>query len=558
MSLNFKDEKGNIWTIIGSAQTTEEQVFNGFGSYKPEANSVIYTPTENILPTDSDFTIDFYFYTLQVDSGTTLFDCGGIVISQPAETPNIIQVNISDTIALISDPVDINTWYNISVSREQNTFRLHVNLISIDSAIQDTSIEYGQNIYLGNDSTVGVNNFQGYIDDFRVTNGVARITTNPADKINLQDGLGSWISVNGRAISNGYLEDKSEVLNTSTYSCWISTKANALSVTLTGQLEQIEAPLQDDIQIITEVLGISLFTPPSVNLQDSVQLVSEVNNIFNTDLVPTPISDGASVSSQVGSFDIIPEKYTYALDAISVDPWLNDILIYPPFAVYSSQTFKSTEPTNQVTIDISNVPENEDIYIFIHAWVNEYPGYIYINEPEDASYYFYHKSSQMFGASTSENSANNLHTMFLIELEVDREDTVTILFNKNVNYSLLYVSFEAPPYYRDTSSDYIIGDENRSFEWYTSQSWWEVGGLNFVFGASSHVATEETTIQLSDNFTLLTESTSENNNMIVGYRFIDSEYMPPVSVSFSPDGTITNEEFSWISMNVAVTDPGWS
>ena len=76
-----------------------------------------------------------------------------------------------------------NTWYHIAVTRSGTTFRSFVNGVvektftSISGAIYfDPTIPYniGRSAY----DPGGYFHYNGYMDDFRVTRGYARYTTN--------------------------------------------------------------------------------------------------------------------------------------------------------------------------------------------------------------------------------------------------------------------------------------------------------------------------------------------------------------------------------------------
>ena len=70
----------------------------------------------------------------------------------------------------------LNTWQHIAVTRDGNTWRLYVDGLKVSESIQTNNIDMdnGQSdlrMYLGR-------NFKGYIDDLRITKGVARYTGN--------------------------------------------------------------------------------------------------------------------------------------------------------------------------------------------------------------------------------------------------------------------------------------------------------------------------------------------------------------------------------------------
>ena len=74
-----------------------------------------------------------------------------------------------------------NTWYHVAVTRSGNTWRLFLNGTQEDSVTQsDQLTDSGSTTRLGNYGPSGSasHGLNGYIEDFRITRGVARYTSN--------------------------------------------------------------------------------------------------------------------------------------------------------------------------------------------------------------------------------------------------------------------------------------------------------------------------------------------------------------------------------------------
>ena len=74
-----------------------------------------------------------------------------------------------------------NTWYHVAVTRSGNTWRLFLNGTQEDSVTQsDQLTDSGSTTRLGNygPSATASDGLNGYIEDFRITRGVARYTSN--------------------------------------------------------------------------------------------------------------------------------------------------------------------------------------------------------------------------------------------------------------------------------------------------------------------------------------------------------------------------------------------
>ena len=74
-----------------------------------------------------------------------------------------------------------NTWYHVAVTRSGSTWRLFLNGTQEDSVTQsDQLTDSGSTTRLGNygPSATASHGLNGYIEDFRITRGVARYTSN--------------------------------------------------------------------------------------------------------------------------------------------------------------------------------------------------------------------------------------------------------------------------------------------------------------------------------------------------------------------------------------------
>ena len=74
-----------------------------------------------------------------------------------------------------------NTWYHVAVTRSGNTWRLFLNGTQEDSVTQSGELsDSGSTTRLGNYGPSGTasHGLNGYIEDFRITRGVARYTSN--------------------------------------------------------------------------------------------------------------------------------------------------------------------------------------------------------------------------------------------------------------------------------------------------------------------------------------------------------------------------------------------
>ena len=68
----------------------------------------------------------------------------------------------------------INTWHHIALVKSGTTFTLYVNGASAGSSTTTNYITGVPSLYIGSGATGS--NFQGYIDEVRITKGIARYT----------------------------------------------------------------------------------------------------------------------------------------------------------------------------------------------------------------------------------------------------------------------------------------------------------------------------------------------------------------------------------------------
>lgn len=192
-STTFTDEKGATWTGAGSGQISTAQskfggasLATGTGAYIDSAANIDYN-----LGT-VDWTIDFWFY-LTGGAGTRRAICGQSNNGGLNNTISIIvEVNASNALRLLaasgaSLPVDVNgvtslslnTWYFGAVQRSGTIFSVWLNgTLENSSGSVSASINSSANRFaIGRPGEVASLYWPGYIDDFRMTKGVARYSS---------------------------------------------------------------------------------------------------------------------------------------------------------------------------------------------------------------------------------------------------------------------------------------------------------------------------------------------------------------------------------------------
>ena len=117
---------------------------------------------------NADYTTNTHALMMNTDDAVNLFRYAA---------PN----NIGDAIMKSTTTLSSNTWYHAAVTRSGTTFRLYVNGVLEASYTSSATVDSNATSYitLGDTPTMTASEqFNGYIDDLRITKGIARYTVN--------------------------------------------------------------------------------------------------------------------------------------------------------------------------------------------------------------------------------------------------------------------------------------------------------------------------------------------------------------------------------------------
>ena len=195
-------ERGNTVTFGGDAEISTAQSKFGGSSLSLDGNGdYVDLPQATNQLVSEDFTIEFWF---RINSGagsetvglfgsyyTTPSGKGMLMVSSATYNQVYFQWmygsgtgtdwaylnRTQGTRTALSN----NTWYHVAVTRSGSTWRLFLNGTQEDSVTQsDQLTDSGSTTRLGNygPSATASHGHNGYIEDFRITRGVARYTSN--------------------------------------------------------------------------------------------------------------------------------------------------------------------------------------------------------------------------------------------------------------------------------------------------------------------------------------------------------------------------------------------
>ena len=192
-------DRGNTVTFGGDAEISTAQSKFGGSSLSLDGNGdYVDLPQATNQLVSEDFTIEFWF---RINSGagsetiglfgsyyTTPSGKGMLMVSSATYNQVYFQwhYGASDWAYLnqtqgTRTALSNNTWYHVAVTRSGSTWRLFLNGTQEDSVTQSSYItDSGSTTRLGNygPSATASDGLNGYIEDFRITRGVARYTSN--------------------------------------------------------------------------------------------------------------------------------------------------------------------------------------------------------------------------------------------------------------------------------------------------------------------------------------------------------------------------------------------
>jgi hypothetical protein len=178
----------NVLETVGNAQISTTQWRFGGRSifFNGSANTYLFSPYSQFLNFGAGaFTVELWFYQTASAGFQTLIGqrlitnfCpfliavnGGTL--QLYMSSNNSSWNLANAMSL--GAVALNTWYHVALVRDGSTIKAYVNGAQAGTTVTSSASLNNSAVGLG----IGGNDlFSGYIDDVRITNGVARYTAN--------------------------------------------------------------------------------------------------------------------------------------------------------------------------------------------------------------------------------------------------------------------------------------------------------------------------------------------------------------------------------------------
>jgi hypothetical protein len=188
----FTDEKGNVFTVFNATTSTAQIKYgSASGLFVGASAGCVYTNwTSAFNSAGNDFTLELFFRpTSWPGWGTFWWNGTNCVIRADGSTLIVGTTNIGSFVP------GTGTWHHLALSVQNNTARVYFNgtlIATINSWSSTITEQAGGQVFIG--STGSIWGFNGHIDDFRITRGVARYTsafTPPTQQLTLTDPIGA-------------------------------------------------------------------------------------------------------------------------------------------------------------------------------------------------------------------------------------------------------------------------------------------------------------------------------------------------------------------------------
>jgi len=171
----------NDMETVGNAQvTTAVSKYGGSSVYFDGSGDYLFIPTgPQFYFGTSDFTVEAWIYPTGGTGNRHVFSGGqanALAVNLNSSGKIAVAKSAVVEIAASTTTISTSTWTYIAITRSGNTFRVFVN------GTLEATVTSSQDFTSFSDNRVGYeigsSYYQGYIDDLRITKGVARYTSN--------------------------------------------------------------------------------------------------------------------------------------------------------------------------------------------------------------------------------------------------------------------------------------------------------------------------------------------------------------------------------------------
>jgi hypothetical protein len=183
-SLNTKSIGVNGNVVLSSNQ----KIYGNSAAYFTDDSSYLRLSSDSSFNFPGDFTVEGWFYFTQNNVGyqalisafTNQDQTGWLLYMETNNTLNFIGTNnYGWQFSVSTSAPSINTWHHIAASRSGSSLMLFLDGQMVSTITNTTNITSGSSVEIGSYLYFpgGRRSFKGYIDEIRITKGIARYTS---------------------------------------------------------------------------------------------------------------------------------------------------------------------------------------------------------------------------------------------------------------------------------------------------------------------------------------------------------------------------------------------
>jgi hypothetical protein len=166
-------------TAVGNAQiSTAQSKFGGASIAFNGTGDALTATTGNLNPRTDAFTFESWAYIATRTNFTLISGYDGIGTFYLQEVGGTVYLGdaAQNPISFSATELPLNSWFHIAITFDTTTYRIFVSGVQKGSTTTLLASLNFSNVRIGSrNSTISIT---GYLDDFRITKGVARYTAN--------------------------------------------------------------------------------------------------------------------------------------------------------------------------------------------------------------------------------------------------------------------------------------------------------------------------------------------------------------------------------------------
>ncbi len=179
-------------TAIGNTTTSTQSQWNNSSIYFDGSLDSLSIPTSSYFGFGADnFTIEFWSFRTSIINTKGIFDLGSYsngILFRTASPVNADPFYIAGTKYNwdIDTYFPINTWTFFQIIRNGNNFQIYVNGVSRLSVTNTSNLGSSQPLKIGGSAHTTGQDYQGCIEDLRITKGIARPIEVPTQSFDIE------------------------------------------------------------------------------------------------------------------------------------------------------------------------------------------------------------------------------------------------------------------------------------------------------------------------------------------------------------------------------------